>query len=320
MRGHRANFTELQLSLAMVFPGQGSQSQGMQADLAVDFPIVKDTYGEASSVLGFDLWELVQDGPAEKLSETVITQPAMLTAGVAAWRVWQQAGGPMPSQLSGHSLGEYSALVAAGAVDFAAAVAVVKRRAELMQGAVPIGAGALAAILGLDDEVVIEVCAEAAGNEVAQAVNFNSPGQVVIAGHKAAVGRAIELAQARGARRAIPLPVSVPVHSSLMRGAGETLAETLATTEFRNPATTVVAASDARPYVDAEDIRRRLSTQVYAPVQWADTVRAMIAAGATTIIECGPGKVLAGLTRRIDKSIGSEVIDSPESLRKALQA
>ena len=304
----------------MVFPGQGSQSQGMQADLAHSYPVVKDTYGEASSVLGFDLWELVQDGPAEKLSETVITQPAMLTAGVAAWRVWQQAGGPDPSQLSGHSLGEYSALVAAGAVDFAAAVAVVQRRAELMQGAVPIGAGALAAILGIDDEVVVEVCAEAAGDEVAQAVNFNSPGQVVIAGHKAAVGRAIELAQARGARRAVMLPVSVPVHSSLMREAGEALAETLAATEFRSPRITVVAASDARPYVDAADIRTRLSAQVYAPVRWADTVRAMVAAGATTIIECGPGKVLAGLTRRIDKSIGSEVIDSPESLQKAMQA
>ena len=304
----------------MVFPGQGSQSQGMQADLAVEFPVVKDTYGEASSVLGYDLWELVQDGPAEKLSETVITQPAMLTAGVAAWRVWQQAGGAMPALMSGHSLGEYTALVAAGAVEFAAAVSVVKRRAELMQGAVPIGAGALAAILGLDDDVVVAACAEAAGDEVAQAVNFNSPGQVVIAGQKDAISRAIQIAEEKGARRAVLLPVSVPVHSSLMRDAGEQLAESVAATDFRTPGVTVIAASDARPYGDAEDIRVRLSRQVYSPVLWADTVRAMVAGGATTIIECGPGKVLAGLTRRIDKGVGSAFIDSPDSLQKALQA
>jgi len=303
----------------MVFPGQGSQSQGMQDDLAEAFPVVTETYDEASSILGYNLWDLVHNGPAEKLGETVVTQPAMFTAGVAAWRAWQAAGGPDPDMASGHSLGEYSALVCAGAVAFPDAVALVKRRAELMAGAVPAGIGALAAVLGLDDEVVIAVCAEAAGGEVVEAVNFNSPGQVVIAGHRTAVDRAIALAQERGAKRAIPLPVSVPVHSALMRTAGEALADDLARADFGRPAFPVIASSDARPYGDADDIRRRLSSQVYSPVQWVATVRAMLETGATRILECGPGKVLAGLTRRIDRSVSSGFIDSPDSLRKALE-
>lgn len=302
----------------MVFPGQGSQSQGMQDDLAEAFPVVTETYDEASSILGYNLWDLVHNGPAEKLGETVVTQPAMFTAGVAAWRAWQAAGGPDPDMASGHSLGEYSALVCAGAVAFPDAVALVKRRAELMAGAVPAGIGALAAVLGLDDDVVIAVCAEAAGGEVVEAVNFNSPGQVVIAGHRTAVDRAIVLAQERGAKRAIPLPVSVPVHSALMRTAGEALADDLARAEFRMPAFPVIASSDARPYGDADDIRRRLSSQVYSPVQWVATVRAMLEIGATRILECGPGKVLAGLTRRIDRAVSSGFIDSPDSLQKAL--
>lgn len=303
----------------MVFPGQGSQSQGMQAELAEHYPAVQAVYAEASDVLGYDLWQLVQDGPAEKLGETTITQPAMLTAGVAAWRAWQAAGGEEPVAMAGHSLGEYSALVCAGSVSFADALTVVRRRSQLMQDAVPVGEGAMAAILGLDDDVIVEVCAEAAGDGVADAVNFNAPGQVVIAGDTAAINRAIEIAKSRGARRALPLPVSVPAHSALMQGAGQALAEDLAAADFVAPAIQVTAASDATPYTDGDDIRARLSRQVYAPVRWVDTVNAMQAAGATRVIECGPGKVLAGLMRRINKSMRCDYIDDNDSLQKALQ-
>lgn len=303
----------------MVFPGQGSQSRGMQADLAERYSEIQETYAEAGEILGYDLWGLVQDGPAERLAETVVTQPAMLTAGVAAWRVWQQAGGEPPAQMSGHSLGEYTALVCAGAVEFTQALCVVKRRAELMQAAVEAGSGAMAAILGLDDDAVRTVCAEAARNDIADAVNFNAPGQVVIAGDRAAIDRAVELAKARGARRALMLPVSVPAHSALMKPAGEALAEALAATDFVAPRISVVAASDARPYGDGNDIRKRLSRQVYAPVQWVATVNALIANGATRIVECGPGKVLAGLVRRIDKTTPIDCLDSQADLEKALQ-
>lgn len=309
---------EIELSIAMVFPGQGSQSQGMQAELAASYPEVAEVYAEASEILGYDLWQLIQDGPAERLGETTVTQPAMLTAGYAAWRVWQAAGGALPSLLAGHSLGEYTALVCGGSVSFADALTVVRRRSELMQGAVPAGAGAMAAILGLDDEVVIQVCKEAAGEGVADAVNFNSPGQVVIAGDTQAIGRAIELAKERGARRALLLPVSVPAHSALMREAGEALSEALADAEFNTPEITVIAASDALAYSDGDDTRVRLSRQVYAPVRWVDTIAAMTSLGATSMIECGPGKVLAGLIRRIDKTVACSYIDSVESLQKAL--
>lgn len=301
----------------MVFPGQGSQSQGMQSDLAAAFPEVAAVYAEASDILGYDLWQLVQDGPAERLGETVVTQPAMLTAGFAAWHAWQAAGGPGPSQLAGHSLGEYTALVCAGAVSFADALTVVRRRAELMQEAVPAGAGAMAAILGLDDEEVVDACNAAAADGVADAVNFNAPGQVVIAGDTAAIDRAIALAKERGARRAMMLPVSVPAHSALMRKAGEALADALGAAAFQAPAITVIAASDARPYGDGDDIRQRLSRQVYAPVQWVATVQAMLAGGATRIIECGPGKVLTGLMRRIDKSVPASCLDSAADIHKA---
>ena len=303
----------------MVFPGQGSQSQGMQADLAAGFDEVAATYAEASDILGYDLWRLVQDGPAERLGETVVTQPAMLTAGCAAWRVWQAAGGTTPLRLAGHSLGEYSALVCAGAVSFADAMRVVIRRAELMQQAVPAGAGAMAAVLGLDDAEIIAVCSEAAGDGVADAVNFNAPGQVVIAGDKAAVNRAIELASQRGARRALLLPVCVPAHSALMREAGVALGDALAAADFVTPEITVIAAADALPYGDGPDIRERLSRQVYAPVQWVATVNAILSSGVSRIVECGPGKVLAGLGRRINKAIPTTFIDSVESLQKALQ-
>jgi len=303
----------------MVFPGQGSQSQGMQADLAERFAEIGEVYGEAAEVLGYDLWQLVQEGPAERLGETMVTQPAMLTAGFAAWRAWQADGGDAPAQMAGHSLGEYTALVCAGSVSFADALRVVRRRAELMQDAVPVGDGAMAAILGLDDEAIIAVCREAAEDGVADAVNFNAPGQVVIAGDAAAVDRAIELAKAQGARRALPLPVSVPAHSALMQGAGEALQEALAAAAFGAPKTTVIAASDARPYLDGDDIRQRLSRQVYTPVRWVDTVSVMLTNGATSVVECGPGKVLAGLMRRIDKTVTCSSVDSVDGLEKALK-
>ncbi|HNP65957.1 MAG TPA: ACP S-malonyltransferase, partial [Woeseiaceae bacterium] len=244
----------------------------------------------------------------------------MLCAGTAAYRVWRAAGGAEPAQLAGHSLGEYSALVAADAVSFQDALKVVIRRSQLMQDAVPSGVGGMAAVIGLDDDTVIKACDEASLIGVAEPVNFNTPGQVVIAGHINALDRAIEMLEAAGARRALRLPVSVPSHSSLMIGAGEALKEALAAAEFRNPRLTVVAATDGMAYGDADDIRERLSRQVYGPVQWVRAVRSMIEAGTTSIIECGPGKVLAGLCRRIDKNVSVNVIDSVDSLNKALQA
>ncbi|MEM9690747.1 MAG: ACP S-malonyltransferase [Pseudomonadota bacterium] len=291
------------MTLAFVFPGQGSQSVGMQADIAAGHSIVQQTYAEANDILGLDLWALVQNGPDDELGVTTVTQPAMLCAGVAAFRVWIEEDGDAPALLAGHSLGEYSALVAGGALSFADALRVVKRRSELMQDAVPVGVGAMAALLGLDDDTVVTVCEQARGNEVCDAVNFNSPGQVVIAGHKSAVDRAVELAKEAGAKRALPLPVSVPAHSALMREAGEALSVALAEADIQAPAITVVSASDATPYGDGDDIRERLSRQVYSAVRWTDTIAALTEHGAQKIVECGPGKVLAGLLRRIDRSI-----------------
>ena len=308
------------MTIAMVFPGQGSQSSGMQAGLAAAHAVVTEVYAEASDVLGYDLWQLVQDESAEKLDQTTVTQPAMLTAGVAAWRVWQSVGGTEPEQMAGHSLGEYTALVAAGAVSFGDALTVVKRRAELMQAAVPGGVGGMAAILGLDDEAVAAACREAAGGEVCEPVNFNAPGQVVIAGHRVAIERAVTIAKAAGARRAISLPVSVPSHSSLLRNAGEGLVDHLAAAAFDTPGVTVFSACDAKPYLDGDDIRRRLAAQVYSPVHWVETTRAMLAAGASRFVECGPGRVLAGLSRRIDKATPVATIDDPDGLAKALES
>ncbi|MEM7431686.1 MAG: ACP S-malonyltransferase [Pseudomonadota bacterium] len=307
------------MTFSMVFPGQGSQAVGMQADLAESFAAVNETYAEASDILGYDLWALVQEGPAERLGETTVTQPAMLAAGVAAWRCWRASDGATPAVVSGHSLGEYSALVAADAVSFGDAMKVVKRRSELMQAAVPTGEGAMAAILGLSDEQIIAVCAEAAGDGVADAVNFNAPGQVVIAGDTAAIDRAIALAKETGAKRALMLPVSVPAHSALMRGAGEALSDALANAAFSTPVIPVIAASNAAPYVDADDIRTRLSQQVYAPVLWVATVQAMLARGGAAVIECGPGKVLAGLMRRIDRGTTTVAMDSIDGLNKAIE-
>ncbi len=308
------------MTTAILFPGQGSQSPGMQADLAGRFPLVNDVYAEASEVLGYDLWALVQSAPAEKLAETTVTQPAMLAAGVAAWRCWVDAGGDAGQLMSGHSLGEYSALVCADAIDFADAMRVVKRRSELMQAAVPVGQGAMAAILGLDDDVVEAVCDEAGQGGVVEPVNYNSPGQVVVAGAADAVAAAVELAKSRGARRAILLPVSVPSHSSMMREAGVALSESLQAAAFRTPAVTVIGAATAKPYTDADDIRTTLSSQVYRPVRWTATIAALAAGGANTFVECGPGKVLAGLVRRIDKSLTVATIDGVDGLDKALAA
>jgi [acyl-carrier-protein] S-malonyltransferase len=302
----------------MVFPGQGSQSQGMLAELAAQHEEVTATFKEAADVLGYDLWDLVQNGPVEKLNETIVTQPAMLAAGVASWNLWQKQGGRQPAAMAGHSLGEYTALVCAGAIQFPDAVALVKRRAELMQNAVPAGEGAMAAILGLDDQAVRDVCKQASEAGVAEAANFNSPGQVVVAGERGAIERAIELAKEAGARRAIMLPVSVPSHSTLMVPAGEALAESLNAAAFNAPSITVINAVDAVPYTDAGDIRARLSRQISSPVRWVDTVQRLIADGASSIVECGPGKVLVGLIKRIDRSLTTVCVDSPGTLQSAL--
>jgi [acyl-carrier-protein] S-malonyltransferase len=307
------------LSLAFVFPGQGSQAVGMQAELAAVYPQIEASYQEASDVLGFDLWKLTQEGPTEALGQTINTQPAMLVAAVAVWHAWHSAGGPAPTMLSGHSLGEYTALVCAGAMSFVDGVRLVRRRGELMQNAVPDGEGAMAAVLGLDEDVIMEVCAEASMIGVAEPVNFNSPGQVVVAGHQMALMQLVGLAKDAGARRAIMLPVSVPSHSSLMRPAGEALIELLDTIEFKMPETTVISTVDATPYDDAADIGRRLSQQVYSPVHWVSAVQKLIENGATHLVECGPGKILTGLNKRIDRSVPGVCIDSPAALVKSIE-
>jgi len=306
------------VTLAMVFPGQGSQSLGMLAELAAQHQEVTATFAQASGELGYDLWDLVQNGPVEDLNETRVTQPAMLAAGVSTWRVWRKQGGELPSGMAGHSLGEYTALVCAGSIEFLDAVRLVQRRAELMQNALPAGDGAMAAILGLDDQAVRDVCAQVTAGGVAEAVNFNSPGQVVVAGHRTAIEQVTELAKEAGARRAILLAVSVPSHSTLMIPAGDALAAALDAAPFQAPSIPVVNAVDAIPYTDAHDIRQRLRKQVSSPVHWVDTVGRLIADGATSIVECGPGKVLTGLQKRIDRTLPAGCIDSPDALEREL--
>lgn len=310
------------MTFGFVFPGQGSQSVGMLAGLAPAGAesVVRDTFAEASAVLGYDLGELVAQGPEERLNSTECTQPAMLAAGIATWRLWRERGGPEPKVVCGHSLGEFSALVAAGALDFAAAIGLVQFRGRAMQEAVPAGTGAMAAILGLDDAQVIEACHEAAQGNVVEAVNFNSPGQVVIAGARAPVDRAIEIAKRLGAKRAMALPVSVPAHSSLMSSAGQRLAERLATVDLRAPRLRFVSAVDAAPHADPEDLRRLLGRQLSSPVRWTDTVRALAAGGIGTVIECGPGKVLTALNRRIERGLQYLALEDAESLQAALAA
>ena len=308
------------MALAAVFPGQGSQSVGMLAALADASPLVQATFAEASDVLGYDLWQLAQQGPAELLNATERTQPAMLAAGVAAWRVWRSRESHEPAMLAGHSLGEFTALVCAEALAFRDAVGVVQFRGRVMQEAMPAGQGAMAAILGLEEGEVEAACAEAAHGEVAEAVNYNSPGQVVIAGNAAAVARAIEAAKARGAKRTLLLPVSVPAHSSLLRPAGERLRARLAAVPLRVPRWPVYALDLGR-HDSAEAIREQLVRQLSSPVRWTDTVRDMIAHGATRIVECGPGRVLTSLNRRIERSkeVAMQAIDDPASLAAATE-
>lgn len=308
------------MTLAVVFPGQGSQSVGMLAELASQHPVVGETFAEASAALGYDLWERVAVGPAEALNATACTQPAMLAAGIATWRVWQQGKGPLPEVVSGHSLGEFTALVCAGVFNFADAIRLVRTRGELMQAAVPAGTGAMAAVLGMDDAALEAACAEAAQGEVVEAVNFNSQGQVVIAGHATAVERAIALAKSRGAKRAVLLPVSVPSHSSLMRGAAEQLREALEGVAMKAPQLRYLSAVDAQVHSDVADIRATLVRQLASPVRWTQTVLALTAAGATTLVECGPGKVLTGLNRRIEKraEITCLAVEDTASLATAL--
>lgn len=307
------------MSLAIVFPGQGSQSVGMLGALAADEPVVGATFAEASAVLGYDLWQLVAEGPEELLNSTERTQPAMLAAGVAVWRAFRGRGAPDPALLAGHSLGEFTALVAAEALAFRDAVALVQFRGRVMQEAMPAGQGAMAAILGLEDADVEAACAEAAGSEVVEPVNYNSPGQLVIAGHAAAVGRALEAAKARGAKRALLLPVSVPAHSSLLKAAGERLRERLAAVPIALPRWPVYALG-LRRHDSAAAIREQVVAQLSSPVRWTDTVRDMVAQGATRIVECGPGKVLTSLNRRIERNklITMQAIEDPASLAAAL--
>ena len=291
----------------------------MLAQLAAAYQQVEQTFAEASAALGFDLWRLVQDGPADELNRTQITQPAMLAAGVAVARVWTARGGPKPLAMAGHSLGEYSALVCAEAMDFADAVALVAERGRLMQEAVPAGEGAMAAVLGLDDDQVREVCAQAAEGQVVEAVNFNSPGQVVIAGAKPAVERAIGLAKAAGSKRALLLPVSVPSHCALMKPAAERLLERLTQARLRSPEIPVVHNVTVTASRDPKQMRDLLTRQLYRPVRWVETVGELQRRGARTLVEMGPGKVLSGLNRRIDKQIESLAVYDPDSLDKALE-
>ena len=302
------------MSFAIVFPGQGSQSPGMQAALAAKYDVVRSTWSEAGEAIGVDLWGIAQSGNEERLNETTITQPAMLAAGVAAWRVWLEAGGSRPAVMAGHSLGEYTALVCAESLPFVEAVRLVRRRAELMQAAVPAGQGVMAAVLGLDDEAIIAVCRNAAGDDVVEAVNFNSPGQVVIAGHRSAVERAAEQARTAGAKRAVMLNVSVPSHCRLMKPAAAELARDLRSIDFAAPSIPVLSNVDVEAYETAADIRSGLERQLYSPVRWADTVRRLAVDGVTAVVECGPGKVLAGLTKRIDRSLEAASFDAPETV------
>ncbi|WP_165855350.1 ACP S-malonyltransferase [Marinobacter sp. JSM 1782161] len=303
---------------AFLFPGQGSQSVGMLGDAAEAWPIIAETFDEASQVLGFDLRSICKNGPEEDLNSTAITQPALLTASVALWRQWFVAGGPRPEFLAGHSLGEYSALVAAESLNFFDAVKLVRLRGELMQSAVPAGEGRMAAVLGLEDDVVIAACEEAAEGEVVAAVNFNAPGQVVIAGNASAVDRAIDICKGKGAKRALPLPVSVPSHCSLMKPAADELAKALDEVDFNDAVIPVVQNVNAAPEQSSDTLKENLLQQLYSPVLWTDSVRYLSEEGASVAIECGAGKVLAGLAKRIDRNLSVFGIEAPDTLQKAL--
>ncbi|OEC36068.1 [acyl-carrier-protein] S-malonyltransferase [Pseudomonas cuatrocienegasensis] len=300
-------------SLAFVFPGQGSQSLTMLAELGAQHALIGETFAEASAALGYDLWALTQQGPEEQLNQTDKTQPAILTASVALWRLWLAQGGAQPAFVAGHSLGEYSALVAAGSLPFAEAVKLVELRGQLMQQAVPAGQGGMAAILGLEDADVLAACAEAAQGEVVSAVNFNAPGQVVIAGSAAAVVRAIEACKARGAKRAMPLPVSVPSHCELMRPAAERFAEAVAAIAWQTPQIPLVQNVSAAVVADLEALTGNLLAQLYSPVRWVESMVCLAENGVTDLVECGPGKVLSGLNKRCVKGINTHNLDTPDA-------
>lgn len=306
------------MSLAFVFPGQGSQSVGMLKDLAENFSEVNTTFQEASDTLGYDLWSLIQEGPAEKLNSTDVTQPAMLASGVATWRIWQAKGGADPLMMAGHSLGEYTALVCAGSLNFADAIKLVEQRGQFMMEAVPAGTGAMAAILGMDDDAVRQVCLDAAQGDVLEAVNYNSPGQVVVAGHKAAIERVTVLAKEKGAKRALELPVSVPSHCALMKPAADQLAEVLSGIAISTPAIPVINNVDVIAAQSEADIKDALKRQLFSPVRWVETVAKMSAEGVDKVIECGPGKVLVGLNKRINKSMVSAALVDTASIEVAL--
>lgn len=307
------------MALGFVFPGQGSQSIGMLAELADEFPIVQQTFAVASDVLSYDLWQLVQQGPEDKLNETQHTQPALLTSSVAIWRVWNEKQGEQPTIMAGHSLGEYSALVCAGAVKLEDAIALVAKRGEYMQEAVPAGEGSMAAILGLSDEQVKSACNDAAQGDVVAAVNFNAPGQVVIAGSTTAVERAMDLCKEAGAKRALKLAVSAPSHCKLMAPAADRLKERLAKIEISAPFIPVINNVDVAIESDADRIRDALIRQLCNPVRWVETIEAMTGEGVDRLIECGPGKVLAGLNKRINKDMTVLPVFSPDTIGKALQ-
>ena len=309
------------MNIAVVFPGQGSQSIGMLDAYATDWPLVKETVDEASSVLGYDLWDIICNGPEEKLNQTAITQPAVLAADIAIMRIMAQQCMLKPFVVAGHSLGEYAALVAADVLEFTDAIKLVAERGRLMQNAVADGEGAMAAIIGLADSVIIQICDDVANDtgEVVSAVNFNSPGQVVIAGNTAAVEKAIERLKEEGAKRAIQLPVSVPSHCALMKSAADEFSEILKTVDFKTPSVQVIQNVDAEAYDSVDEIREALVKQLYCPVQWTHSVQ-IISDGADAIVECGPGKVLGGLTRRINKDVASYSIPNPDAMQKFLDS
>ena len=305
-------------NLAFVFPGQGSQKIGMLSELAAANSLVESTFAEASEALGYDLWAMIQQGEQEDINLTERTQPMLLASSVAIWRLWNDKAGPLPAQMAGHSLGEWSALVCAGAVDFVDAVKIVRARGAYMQEAVPVGVGAMAAILGLDDQIIVEACESARQDEVVDAVNYNAPGQVVIAGSAAAVDRAIDICKQAGAKRAMALPVSAPFHTSLMKPAADKLAELVGGTQFNTPQIPVIHNVNAKSEANPAAIKALMLEQIYRPVMWVDCITALKQGGANLFIECGPGRVLNGLTKRIDRDLTSLATDDSASLDNAL--
>lgn len=303
---------------ALVFPGQGSQKVGMLQQVAETSPTVTTVFAQASEVLGYDLWELVQTGPQDALNMTETTQPALLAASVALWQVWRERGGAEPAFMAGHSLGEWSALVCAGVIDFADGIQLVRSRGRYMQEAVPAGAGAMAAIIGLDDSAVEQACTAAAQGEVVGPVNYNSPGQLVIAGTSAAVERAMALCKDAGAKRALPLPVSAPFHTALMKPAADRLATEIHNTLFKNPKYSIIHNVNATTEPSPEVIKQLMIEQIYSPVLWVDCVKQLVAQGVTTVLECGPGKVLSGLNKRIERNLTTLATETNDVLADAL--